>query len=43
MIPAFKSPEDLPGQSRVMWRRAPGARIGASIAAVCWPPLLLTF
>ncbi|HEX8471689.1 MAG TPA: phthalate transporter [Brevundimonas sp.] len=43
MIPTFERPEDLPGQQRVMWRPTPGARIGASLAAVCWPPLLLTF
>jgi len=43
MIPTFETPESLPGQTRVMWRRTPGARVLASVAAVCWPPLIATF
>lgn len=43
MIPPFDMPSSLPGQTRVMWRRTPGARILASLAAVCWPPLIITF
>ncbi len=43
MIPSFDTPESLPGQTRVMWRRTPGSRILASLAAVCWPPLIATF
>lgn len=43
MIPTFEKPEDLPGQTRVMWRRTPGSRVLASLAAVCWPPLIITF
>lgn len=39
-LPRYETPEDLPGQVAVKWRRAPGARILAVIAAVCWPPLL---
>lgn len=40
---SFERPEDLPGQTRVVWRRTPGARIIAGAAAVAWPPLILTF
>ncbi|CAN5371245.1 hypothetical protein BH09PSE1_BH09PSE1_17710 [soil metagenome] len=39
---SFERPEDLPGQSRVVWRRRPGARAVAGAAAVAWPPLILT-
>ncbi|MGA0544554.1 phthalate transporter [Brevundimonas sp. VNH65] len=39
-LPRYETPEDLPGQVAVKWRREPGARILATIAAVCWPPLL---
>jgi hypothetical protein len=39
---SFDKPEDLPGQTRVMARRTPGARIIAGLAAVAWPPLIVT-
>jgi hypothetical protein len=39
-LPRFERPEDLPGHTRVQWRRQPGARLIAMAAAVCWPPLL---
>lgn len=39
---SFERPEDLPGQTRVVWRRTPGARIVAGLAAFAWPPLILT-
>jgi hypothetical protein len=39
---SFDRPEDLPGQTRVVWRRAPGVRFLAGLAAVAWPPLILT-
>ena len=39
---SFDKPEDIPGQSRVAWRRTPGAKLIAGIAAVAWPPLILT-
>ncbi len=39
---SFDKPEDIPGQTRVVWRRTPGAKIIAGIAAVAWPPLILT-
>ena len=42
MIPRFERPEDLPGQSRVIPRRTPGALIIAALAAMAWPPLILT-
>lgn len=39
-LPRYETPEDLPGQVSVKWRRRPGARLLAAIAAICWPPLL---
>ncbi|WP_421730219.1 phthalate transporter [Brevundimonas sp.] len=42
MIPRFERPEDLPGQVRVIPRRTPGAFAMASLAAMAWPPLVLT-
>jgi hypothetical protein len=39
---SFERPEDLPGQSRVVWRAGQAPRILAGIAAVAWPPLILT-
>ena len=39
-LPRYETPEDLPGQVAVKWRRQPGARLLAVVAAVCWPPLL---
>lgn len=38
----FDRPEDLPGQERVAWRRGAGPVIAAAVAAVAWPPLILT-
>lgn len=35
-------PFRLPGQQPVNWRRSRGRLIGAGVAAVCWPPLVLT-
>lgn len=42
MIGRFDTPEGLPGQTRVAWRRERGAVVGAALAAVAWPPLILT-
>lgn len=42
MTLSLKRPEDLPGQTRVEARRAPGAMLTASLAAFAWPPLILT-
>jgi len=42
MIPRFDKPEDLPGQQRVVWRKTQGAAALAVLAAVAWPPLILT-
>ena len=39
---SLKRPEDLPGQARVVWRKTPGARLVAGLAAFAWPPLILT-
>lgn len=39
---SLERPEDLPGQTRVVARRSPGARVLASLAAFAWPPLILT-
>lgn len=39
---SFERPEDLPGQTRVSRRQAPYARLLAGLAAVAWPPLILT-
>ena len=39
---SLERPEDLPGQTRVVARRAPGAALAASLAAFAWPPLILT-
>ena len=41
-FPRFDRPEDIPGQVRVQWRREPAAKLIAGLAAVCWPPLILT-
>ncbi|CAN5328056.1 hypothetical protein BH10PSE2_BH10PSE2_07220 [soil metagenome] len=41
-LPRFDTPDDMPGQTRVMWRRTPGARAVACLAAAAWPPLILT-
>ncbi len=38
----FDLPVKLPGQSPVNWRRGRGRLVGATVAAVCWPPLVLT-
>jgi len=38
----FDAPEDLPGQEKVTWRRSRGPVVGAALAAVAWPPLILT-
>lgn len=43
MIPSFDTPADLPGQTRVILRGTPAAQILAVVAAVCWPPLIVTF
>ena len=42
MIARFDKPEDLPGQRKVIWRRARGSAVTAVLAAVAWPPLILT-
>lgn len=39
---SFERVEDLPGQTRVEWRAAPGAKVLAALAAFAWPPLILT-
>lgn len=39
---SFERPEDLPGQSRIVWRHGRAPRIAAGVAAVAWPPLILT-
>ena len=42
MMPRFDKPEDLPGQRRVVWRQDQRSAILAVLAAVAWPPLILT-
>ena len=41
-LPRFDRPEDIPGQVQVQWRRAPLARPLAAVAAIMWPPLIIT-
>ena len=41
-FPRFDSPEDIPGQVRIQWRREPLARPLAAFAAIMWPPLIIT-
>ena len=38
----FDLPFQLPGQQPVNWRRGRGRMVAAGVAAVCWPPLVLT-
>ena len=38
----FDRPEDMPGQTRVVWRHGRGPLITAALAAVAWPPLVIT-
>ena len=38
----FDTPEDIPGQSPVNWRRMPGAVPLAVVAGILWPPLIIT-
>ncbi len=38
----FDRIEDLPGQTRVTWRRAPFAIPLAAVAGIAWPPIILT-
>jgi len=42
MIPRFDRPEDIPGQQRVIRRKTRSAAAIAILAAVAWPPLILT-
>ena len=41
-FPEFDRPEDIPGQERVQLRRFAASKPLALLAAVCWPPLVLT-
>lgn len=38
----FETPEDLPGQTPVTWRRSGAAAAVAAVAGAAWPPLILT-
>lgn len=42
MSSRFDLPARLPGQQPVNWRRGRGRLVAAGVAAVCWPPLVLT-
>ena len=42
MIPRLDTPSDLPGQTRVTWRREPHRIVLAALLGALWPPLVLT-
>lgn len=42
MSARFERAEDLPGQTRVIWRRSAMAQPLAVLAAAAWPPLIVT-
>ncbi|SFS31806.1 phthalate transporter [Brevundimonas viscosa] len=42
MIRRLETPEDFPGQQRVVWRREPQRLVLAAIAGALWPPMVLT-
>lgn len=42
MIRRLETPEDLPGQQRVVWRREPQRLVLAAVVGALWPPMVLT-